>query len=297
MYLVTLKDQLGNQMFAYAAIKCLAKDNGIDFGVVQQGSYYRNSVDLKHGSDLISVFNIPEEEVLPCVPDGYTTVYELPRKQRKGRYWEQIRNMPDNTLFDGHFISSKYLSRSIEEIQSWFSIPDATKKASNAIQKIKEQNMTSICCSVHFRVGKDYRKLGYLLHKSYWIKAAKQIREKYPDCTFVVFYDKKTPEVLEFINQFHAEELHGSLVDDMAGIGACDLHIVCNSTFSIMSALISKDAECVIRPAKYYSGIHQMPDDVFPDEWQKSDCRRNRFSLLSGVLYALYVRLREVRRK
>ena len=43
MYIVTLKDQLGNQMFAYTAIKCLAIDKHEAFGVIEENSYYNKA--------------------------------------------------------------------------------------------------------------------------------------------------------------------------------------------------------------------------------------------------------------
>lgn len=78
----------------------------------------------------------------------------------------------------------------------------------------------------------------------------------------------------------------------MAGIAACDVHIVCNSTFSIMSALLSTKDSCIIRPQKYYSGINTMPDDIFPEKWLDCTCKRNHCSYLSGILYTGYVKLR-----
>lgn len=290
MYLVTLKDQLGNQMFAYAAIKCLAVENNIDFGVIQRGSYYQNSNDIKYGNSITSIFPEIEKEIAASA-EGYNIFKELPLKKRKGKYWEHIHQAADKTLFDGHFISSKYFSRPYSEIRNWFSLPsEVIDKAIITIQKLKEKNNIKTCCSVHFRVGDDYKKLGYLLNKNYWINAAEMIKKMYSDkCLFVVFYDKKTKEVENFIKRFNAEEIHGSLVDDMSCIIECDYHIVCNSTFSIMTAFLSKNDKCIIRPEKYYSGVYTFPDDVFPEEWLSCKCNRNKLSYLSGIAYKLYV--------
>ena len=299
MYIVTLKDQLGNQMFAYTAIKCLAIDKHEDFGVIEENSYYNNSKDKKYGNSIVSIFEIPKSETVELsIPENFKVVSELSLKKRRGDYCNYIRNIDTNdknVVFDGHFISFSYFTRTQSEIKKWFQFPaEILDKATKLLQNIKERRNSEVCCSVHFRVGSDYRKLGYLMEQQYWTNAALEIKKKYKNCCFVVFYDEKTKEVEKFVRQFDATEMHGSLVEDMAAISLCDIHIVCNSTFSIMSAYLSDTYKCSIRPAIYYSGIHKLPSDAFPSEWWVCPCKRNVISYISGMVYTGYVGIRNI---
>lgn len=299
MYIVTLKDQLGNQMFAYTAIKCLAIDKQEDFGVIEGNSYYNNSKDKKYGNSIISVFDIPKSEIVEfSILENYKVVSELSLKKRKGDYCNYIRNIDTNEkniIFDGHFISYSYFTRTQSEIKKWFQLPiEILDKTAKLLHTIKERQNSEVCCSVHFRVGSDYRKLGYLIEQHYWTNAALEIKKKYRNCCFVVFYDKRTKEVKNFIRRFDAIEMHGSLVEDMAAISLCDLHIVCNSTFSIMSAYLSETYKNSIRPSRYYSGIHELPSDAYPSEWLVCPCKRNIISYISGLIYTGYVILKKI---
>lgn len=68
MLLCQLSDQLGNQMFAYAAIKSIALDHGYKFGVISQldNQFLKNDTDKKYGNTIISVFDtLLSGEILP----------------------------------------------------------------------------------------------------------------------------------------------------------------------------------------------------------------------------------------
>lgn len=290
MIIIKLKDQLGNQMFAYAAAKTLSMKKNLPLGIQIENSYYVNSVDEKYGHTIVSIFDNLQNEYVEEIPANYKIYKELPLKKRKNQYWKDIEQVCDNTIIDGHFLSYKYFDAYIAEIKQILSLPFEIKESGknniNAIKNTDKRIKTT--CSVHFRVGDDYKKLGYLMGYSYWEKAANYIRNYDSTCRFIVFYDKKTSYVEKFINEFDAYELHGSLLNDMASIQATDYHIVCNSTYSIMSALLSENNKVIIRPEKYYCGIRLLPDDVYPENWVKCKTHRSLLSFVSGTIYTIY---------
>lgn len=212
--------------------------------------------------------------------------------ERRGEYWKNVESITDGTLIKGHFISYKYFEDYLPQVKQAFSLPDdIIEEADDKVKKIKGAAKST--CSVHFRVGKDYLKGGYMMNYSYWKKAGILMRQRHPGCKFIVFYDRKNKFVERFIHEFDAAELHGSLVEDMAAIEATDYHIVCNSTYSIMSAVLSENDTSIIRPKHYYSGLKEFPQDVFPENWITVKNDRYIPSYVLGYIAALYGKLRK----
>ena len=271
MVIVKLKDQLGNQMFAYASVKAMAEKKGYSFGFyrIPLDEKYINNTDKKYGSDLSTIFHLPEQEWQRDMPKQYFEYKEQPMAiRRKGDYPQRVfSELMDNCVADGHFISVKYFEDCFDKVRTWFNIPeDILRVSQQNVNKCSINGKRKIC-SVHFRVGHDYAKLGYRLSHKYWEAAAENVLKKYNDVQFVCLYDKKTEAVSRFIKKYNALEQHGSLIEDMAFISLCDVCIVSNSTFSIMSAILNKKAEYIVRPQKYPTQVGYMPDDVFPDSW------------------------------
>ena len=117
MIIIKLKDQLGNQMFAYAAAKTLSIKKNLPLGIQIENSYYVNSVDEKYGHTIVSIFDNLQNEYVEKIPANYKIYKELPLKKRKNQYWKDIEQVCDNTIIDGHFLSYKYFDAYIAEIK------------------------------------------------------------------------------------------------------------------------------------------------------------------------------------
>lgn len=290
MILIQLKDQLGNQMFAYASAKTIATKKKIKFGFyrVPIENKYINDTDVKYGNDLFTIFDLPEEEWVKTLPNNYKIYKERSLKERNDKNYinSVVSEISDDCIMDGHFISPAYFEDNIIEVREWFSFPkEVEDKMIRRVSDISENGKYKIV-TVHFRVGKDYTILGYRLNKMYWLKAAKKAQELCDNIRFVCVYDKKTKEITEFIKKFDAIDMHGSLLEDMIVLANADGNIVCNSTFSIMSSLLNKRKKFTICPDKYPSQIGYMPDNIFPDEWIKiSGIKRN---IVAGICYRIH---------
>lgn len=154
-------------------------------------------------------------------------------------------------------------------------------------QDIKREENSDIYVSVHFRVGKDYCQQGYLMNYSYWDEAANKMLEKFGyNVKFLVFCDRVSSIVERFCRKFNARLVRGSLVEDMKMIGHCDAHIVCNSSFSIMSVLIGEtDSHYVIRPSCYLSsGLQKYPCDCFLEKWATAKAKRDLKAVFWGSI-------------
>lgn len=86
---------------------------------------------------------------------------------------------------------------------------------------------------------------------------------------------QKTKYIEKFKREFDAAKLPVSLIENMAAIQRTDYHVVCNSTFSIMSAIMCESNGIVIPLSKYFSGIKTLPDDAFPEKWFVCEARRS----------------------
>lgn len=278
MLVVELSDQLGNQMFAYASVKSIALDLNFDFKFFQnKNSGLCNDTDELFGHDVESIFINLRTEFINNLPQSLDFYRENTTIKCKSAFKQEVYCLPDNTLLAGHYICPKYFEHRIEEVREWFRFPKVVDLISSKnINEIRANNENSKLVSVHFRNHDDYRSGGFMLNANYWFNAAKKMQNILPhNLIFVVFYDTKTKLVNDFIDEFSAIELHNSLIVDMCSISKCDSHIVCNSSFSIMSAILNEKDSIVIRPSKYIIPDGSLPDDVFPSGWEIVYSRRD----------------------
>lgn len=286
MVITILSGQLGNTMFQYSVIKTIAEEKGIPFRYYRIPTPLVNSTDPVRGSELDTIFPIPPDERVHDT-SVCTETYEEPsaavRVQPNYRQY-LFNNIRDNQLVVGVFATPKLIEHNLPAIRRWFTFPEsAIKKAQNCLKKIISPDHKS--CAVHFRVGNDYFALGYRLHKSYWIKAAEEVLHHHPNTQFICVYDKKTRAVTEFIKQFHAAEYHSSLVDDMAFLTQTDINIVCNSTFSIMGALLNPRCILGVCPSSYPPPEIGVPENVYSKNWIRiKDTKRDLFSKYALLL-------------
>ncbi len=299
MITVVLSGQLGNTMFQYAAIKTIAQDKGLTFRYARIPTPLVNSTDPRRGSEIDTIFNISPEEKTHFGTGTTSTYYEKPAKQRVlSNYKETLYNdIQDGQLIYGVFATPTIIEHNLENVRQWFTFP--SESITRAEQFLDKNRKGKITCTVHFRVGDDYFALGYRLHKSYWYKAAKKVLEQYPDTQFICLYDKKRRFIEDFIQEFNALEYHSSLVDDMAMMTVTDANIVCNSTFSIMGAILNPKARLGVCPSIYPPASADMAPNTYSDHWIRiEDSKQDIFSaaalatrnMVKAILRWLHIR-------
>ncbi|MCR5742983.1 MAG: alpha-1,2-fucosyltransferase [Lachnospiraceae bacterium] len=299
MLIVKLKDQLGNQMFSYASVKSIALKRNLKFGYYRMplDEKYINDTDVKYGNDLSTIFNLPLEEQIKLLPDNITTYCERKVNERNREDYKElvINEIPDDCIVDGHFITSEFINDYKSELGQWFRFPDDVhNKIINKVSELKNNTGAPIV-SVHFRVGKDYFERGYRLDSSYWEQAANIIKKRFPDAVFVCLYDKKNKAVKRFMEKFNAIDARGSLVDDLCLISQCDINIVCNSTFSIMGALLNNNGVLKLCPSIYPSSNGYNLIHVYPKDWVKVDNSKvDRFSRFVGGIRRYLIKIKRI---
>lgn len=291
MIICKLSDQLGNQMFAYAAIKSIALDKGYEFRILGEynNQFLKNDTDKKYGNTLTSVFADIAKETIQDVPEGYSVYRENITIDSKSDVEEEALKVGDDTLMLGHYISPRYFSHRLIEVQGWFKMPaDIDEKTDRTMDLLQDKYPNVKFCSVHFRNALDYRVKGYMLSSDYWQNAAKKVLENYKNqkIIFLVFYDRYSKLVSKFENSFDCETLHASLLEDFSLISKCDYHIVCNSSFSIMASLMDKKG---IGKNTYCPSIWPIPHghykfEICPKEWVRVKTGHNKLSFILGYV-------------
>ncbi len=294
MLICKLSDQLGNQMFAYAAVKTIALDRGMDFKVYSKldNQFLKNDTDLKYGSNITSIFPVVKSEIIHSIPLQYTEFQEITTIKSESSMQKEALDVPDNTVMKGHYISPLYFEHRLSDVQKWFAYPkDVDEKSDLILEKIRRKYGSDvILCSVHFRNALDYWVKGYMLSSQYWIKAAAKVLEmETKKVIFVVFYDKMSTQIKKFIEKIPSEVIHESLILDFALISKTDYHIVCNSSFSVMAAIMDKKGlKRIICPKNWPVPKGYFPGDAYPAQAYKIECKRNQLSHLLGYAYPFF---------
>lgn len=302
MLVADISDQLGNQMFAYASVKTIAERKGYSFGFVRADNKRINDTDAKYGNEIHTIFPQIKKDFLPELPSDlkYTFTENVPPRSRTFFSGQALR-VRDQTYMKGHFISYLYFYDNMEHVRSWFTFPeDIRMKCQEKMDALRQKYPDKKRIAIHFRVGKDYTRQGFLLRRSYWFRAAEYMVRLYgkDNVLFVPFYDAKAAHhgiVHQFMKKYPCEVMNGSLVEDMCCLTMFDHLIVCNSSFSIMAGILNHQPDkMVLRPSVYPCGKGYQPLDCFPRDWITIPAKRNirshqnyRYMVLKGRLLKL----------
>jgi len=282
MLLLKTSDQLGNQMFAYASVKTIALDKGYEFRVLPKNmdGELSNDKDSVYGNTVDTIFPNVKPEVFTGDAGALkmTEFQEVTDVNSTSSICEEAFAVSDNTLMLGHYIAAGYFMHRIREVREWFAFPkDIQKQAHEALAKVREQYPDRLLVPAHFRVGPDYRKNGYMLNQTYWERAAEEVIARTgKEAVFVVFYDKKDATVERFMGKFPCVDARKTLVYDMCAMSMCDAHIVCNSSFSMMTGLLDEKGGIVICPSTFPIPEGYLPADCYPEHWIKVEAGHDK---------------------
>jgi hypothetical protein len=136
--------------------------------------------------------------------------------------------------------------------------------------------------SIHIRRG-DYLKTKVLeyhgiLPISYYKKAIKQLKNKYPDIHLFIFSDdiewcKSEFSFLDGISTIIDNNIKGNTWEDMCLMTHCRHHIIANSSYSWWGAWLSTKSGIKMAPKYWFNPTIANYDinDFVPDSWQIID--------------------------
>jgi len=291
MIITHLNGGLGNQMFQYAAGRCLAYSHNTDLKL--DITQYQLDKLRDYG---LSVFNITENIASAidldrvCRPLVWNIKHPLEAvkfgirqnipvrfvKERHFHFDPEILALPDNVYLEGYWQSEKYFAEIADIICKEFSF---VNPPSISNQEIIEEMEGCNSVSLHVRRG-DYvtnpkiMKTHGVLGIEYYRWALNFIEKKVIKPHIFVFSDDiqwamenlKTDLPLHFIDHNGGEKNY----EDLRLMSNCQYHIIANSSFSWWGAwLSSKSEKIVIAPRRWFNKSNRDTRDLIPDSWIK----------------------------
>lgn len=231
---------LGNQLHRYVVTRCIAKEKGFTFGMLNpenfKGSSFLNldmGISIKDG-DLVQTFQ--EERI-----DNENGVDIRP-------YDEKVKNIKNNTLIDGEFQDEKYWSKYEEDVREWLKTEPL---------KVKDNE-----CVIGFRGGEYQYFPDLFLPITYWNNAMDNMKKIRPDMTFRVVTDDPALAKLFFPSLPISHEIG----HDWRSIRYARYLIIANSSFFIFPAWLNEECKKIIAPlhwARHNIGIWALPQNVY----------------------------------
>lgn len=232
---------LGNQLHRYVMTRVLARDKGLDYGMIGnfKGSSFMN-LDIGKPT---SPEDLEKEQYdffveKKIVADGIDI---------RG-YDPEINFVGYNSVIDGEFQDSKYFEHRITEIRKWL--------------RVKTMKVSDDVCIIGFRGGEYTQFPDLFLTKDYWNDAISQMKTWYPNITFKVVTDDPTT-AREFFPDF---EISHEIGDDWRSIRYAKHLIIANSSFFILPALLNQEVKEVIAPrywARRNSKVWALPQNYY----------------------------------
>ena len=291
MIIVKLTGGLGNQMFQYAAGRCLAHRLGVklkldisNFQYVNNRSYELHLLNvIEDFSTKEDVFRIVGGNLQYNIDRIFRTRYFVKSIRQHANYYrqpffhfdEKFFDMPDNSYLEGYWQSERYFEDVREVLRKEFTFKNALTKENEAIAKqIRERNSISIHIrrSDYFYNSKLHKVHG-LLRSEYYERALEKISTKVSDPHLYVFSDD-----MEWAKEYMAFNAPTTYVmnnrqpglahQDMELMSMCKHNITANSSFSWWGAWLNSNPDkMIVAPQKWFKTSNINTKDVIPDSW------------------------------
>lgn len=239
---------LGNQMFQYASVRGIAKENGYDFCIPEKGHRLFNVFEMSGCVNRHENKNLIHE----ATPKSFNFDLEL------------FEGCKDNTDLFGYFQSEKYFYNISDSIKEDFTFKNINDEI---IDGLKNQAAGKDIVSIHVRRG-DYvflQEYHPLVSENFYSSAKKLFN----DVLFAVFSDdilwcqnQKVFQDCVFIDAGDKESLYT--------MTKCDHNIIANSSFSWWAAWLNNNYQkVVIAPKQWFGPAYSDYDtsDLFPARW------------------------------
>ena len=284
MIIVQILGGLGNQMFQYAAGRCLAHLNNTQLKLDVTGftDYKLRNFDL-HSLHTDCQFASADEirDLLPSHNFEKALQYLSPKKKRtyyREKYFhfdDDLLKFGRNVYLKGYFQSEKYFLLIKEIIQNEFRIKDeAIVRVKDSFNVPGSENKVS----VHIRRG-DMKNDPVIAERhgvmplSYYQNAIQIIRSKISAPHFYFFSDDINWAKQNFNSPdatFVSGEISKTHFEDLYLMSQCDHNIIANSSFSWWGAWLNKNVDkIVIAPDKWFNNGPKDTQDLIPEGWLK----------------------------
>ncbi len=263
LYIVKVTEGLGNQMFQYAFAKVMSKKAKTILNIQSKRRLYRKKY-------MLSKFNIDLEQT-DFELEGKFNI-EIIKEKTPFKFDEKLISSLPPSYFKGYFQSYKYLDEvRCELIKEFQPKVEFTEEYLNMADEILNSNSVLL----NFRIGCDYKKLGWALDMSYQRRAVNYMKNLIgEDAKFFIFAD----DIKTVYKQFYKEDdfvfvdLGKNNKDkpflDLELMKKCRHDIITNSTFSFWAAYLNENPnKKVIAPNPWIF----EDDELIPLDWIRLD--------------------------
>lgn len=250
--------RLGNQMFQFASLKGIARNNGYEYCIRNsrmENEWKDHQLFIPFKLSKTSSLNVQE------IDARRPTVIEA-----SFAFDENLFNKcPDWVNLQGYFQSEKYFKNIEDEIRQDFEFRD------EILNPCKE-----MIDGVRNPVAIHIRRTDYLTNSNHSVLSLEYYEKaitEFSDCRFLIFSDdiKWCNEQRLFqSDQFMISESGSSFID-LCLMTLCSGHIIANSSFSWWGAWLA-DSNKIVAPENWFAGSnnqHLDTKDLIPDTWIK----------------------------
>ncbi len=290
MKIVRLIGRLGNQMFIYAFAKALEYYTGdkvffdTSFLVSDEHDDLQLNKIFDIQLDIIPFKQIPmrfKEPVFAKIPfiANHKKIFKfllrnnnITREKQANKYQPDLLAIKNDAYYLGYFQCENYFKEIENDIKKSFTFK--TIKDNSLVQKRKKIEQYECPIFINVRRG-DYVTLDrsnvvhWLCDLSYYQKAARFMKEKFPNCTFIAVSDEPQwlEENLKIDYPFKIFSSNTAYLDIYL-LQACKHAICANSSYSWWAAwLIDNKDKVVIAPDPWLDVGRDV--DIIPDNWIK----------------------------
>lgn len=289
MIIVKLMGGLGNQMFQYAAGRCLAHlhktDLKLDLSFLNkdpQNKYTKREYKL-------DVFNVEagfaiESDIKPFLPldrgkVSNTLMRKLPILYSKvvanesgHKFIKEFYSFPKDVYLNGFWQSEHYFAPVTDLIRKEFSLKQSLDQGNLELYN-KITNCNSV--SLHVRRGdyvtnSDSNSFHGTCSLEYYQQAIEHVSQSNENTELFIFSDDipwvrenlKTELPVHFIDKNNPGEI------DMRLMASCKHNIIANSSFSWWGAWLNSHSDkIVVAPMRWF--INSAAPDIYPENWVK----------------------------
>ncbi len=273
---------LGNQLFQYAAARCIAEKYGTNVKL-DESSYNEYKLRSLELNSFHAKFDFATEAELASyhqtfinkiknrvLPVAKRNVYKAPFFHFDNRFF----SVSNNTYLKGYWQSEKYFLPVQQLIRQELTIK---KEFVESLKDFAETLSRENSVSVHIRRG-DYKDKTFstfhgILPAVYYDKAFKILNNKINDARYYFFSDD-IGWVKNDLNMPGATYISGTIskthIEDFYLMSHCKHNIIANSSFSWWAAWLNNNPDkIVIAPKKWFNKGPQDTQDLIPEGWIK----------------------------
>lgn len=254
--------RLGNQMFQYAALKGLSKNNCADICIPNHTIPMNDGIGNMLRTELFDSFDLRVN--IGLIDNGHAPTVE----ERFFHFDEELFLMcPDHISLNGYFQTEKYFKHIESEIRNDFTFKD------EILEPCRE-----MISSVENPIALHIRRTDYLMNSgnhynlplSYYEDALKLFDN---DRNVIIFSDDPAwceKQEIFSDDRFLISKNTDNRVD-LCLMTLCTDYIIANSSFSWWGAWLSSNQnKKIIAPSKWFgpNNSHLNTKDLIPDGWQ-----------------------------